>query len=161
VFDSGVAHADKDGVDVMEELPAPLGKQGPSVSAMRLTGAFLLSGLACGAIIGACYLSLVLWLFFEDFGLPVTACIGAVLGVKVQQAIVLLVTAWRPSVLRLLLAGIPAAALALGLHSWLQSSSWRGWAAIVAAGLVVQALVLHYLACARTAAPNHYPNGLS
>jgi len=130
----------------MEETPAPLGEQEPPVSAMTLTGAFLLSGMACGAIVGACYLGLVLWLFLEDLGLPMTACIGVVLAVKVQQAIVFLVTAWRPPVRRLILAGIPGAALALCLQSWLQWSSWLGWAAIVAAGLVVQALVLHRLA---------------
>ena len=115
------------------------------LSAPRLIGALLLSGVFYAVIGGMAYASFVAFALLEGVGIPVTACLGLILAVKTQQATVSLVTSWRPPVLVLVLAGLPAGALVFALHQWLRPGSWLGSTALIALGLMIQSVTLHRL----------------
>jgi hypothetical protein len=86
----------------------------------------------------------ILWLVVGGpLGTPWAICIGAIAGVLIQRAMIFWLTGWRPPLLRLVLASLPALALALAL----MLSRRVHWSAdgAVAAGLIVQSLLLHYL----------------
>jgi hypothetical protein len=134
-------------MDVIDEGPTRVSRERPPVSPLPLIAAFLLSGLTCGVVIGVAYASFFLFAALEGLGIPITLCLGAILVVRTEQSIVLLVTKWRPTAPRLILAGVPAAAFTIGVQHWLHVSSFIGRTLVVAAGLSVQALILHYFVC--------------
>lgn len=55
----------------------------------------------------------------------------------------LFVTGWRPTVLSLVLAARPAAAVAFGLEQWVRWGPWLASLVLVVVGLVTQSLVLY------------------
>ena len=132
-----------------DQARAPAGTQ-PQPSVRRLTAAFLLSGVFCGLIAGIAYTSLVAFALLVGVGIPITACLGVVLAVKTQQAAVLFVTGWRPTVLSLVLAALPAAAAAFGLEQWVRWGPWLASVGLVVIGLVTQSLVLYALVVGET-----------
>jgi hypothetical protein len=120
------------------------GKEAP-VSALRLVVSLLLAGLICGVIIGFAYLSLLLFAPLEGLGVPATACLAAALLIKTEQATVFMVNKWRPAVLPLVLAALPATGVAFVLRGLGHWHGVLGVVSVVAGGLVVQGLVLHFL----------------
>jgi hypothetical protein len=104
----------------------------------------------CGLIAGIAYTSLVAFALLVGVGIPVTACLGGVLAVKTQQAAVLFITGWRPTVLSLVLAALPAAAVAFGLERWVRWGPWLASFVLVVVGLVTQSLVLYALVAGET-----------
>jgi hypothetical protein len=140
-------------VDVTTDQAEPSRGAALHPSVGRLTAAFLLSGVVCGLIAGIAYTSLVAFALLVGVGIPVTVCLGVVLAVKAQQATVLLVTGWRPTVLRLALAALPAAAVAFGLEQWVRWGPWPASGVVVVVGLVTQALVLYALVAGETHPP--------
>jgi hypothetical protein len=120
----------------------------PSVPQLVLIVSLLLAGVICGVIVGLAYVSLFLFALLEAVGIPATAGLAAILLIKTEQSMVGSVTGWRPAALPLILAALPATSVAFGLRLLLQWNGWFGVAVVIAAALVIQGLVLHYLIAA-------------
>ncbi len=119
-----------------------------SVSVLRLMVSLLLAGVICGAVVGFAYLSLLLFASLEGIGIPGTAFLAAILLITTEQAMVFLVSRWRPPVLSLVLSALPATAVAFVLRGLFHWHGWLGIVFAVAAGLAIQAVVLHRLTVA-------------
>lgn len=115
-----------------------------SVSVFRLMVSLLLAGAACGAVIGFAYLSALLLAPLAGIGIPGTAFLAAILLLKTEQATVFLLSRWRPTVLPLVLSALPATAVAFLLRGLLHWHGSLGIVFAVGAGLVIQAVVLHW-----------------
>ena len=133
-------------MDVTDERMQVVTHDPVPASRLKLIVAFLLSGLACGFVIGLGYYSFLLFAFLAGYGIPITLCLVAILAIKIEQSTVYLITNWRPAVPGLILAVIPAVACGGALKLSLHADSLIGYALVAAAGLVVQALILHVLA---------------
>jgi hypothetical protein len=117
----------------------------PLVSVLRLIVSLLLAGLISGAVVGFAYDSVLLFAPLEGIGIPGTALLAAAFLIRTEQAMVFLVGHWRPPILALMLAALPAAGVALALRALFHWHGWLGIVFAVAAGLIIQAVVLYYV----------------
>jgi hypothetical protein len=122
------------------------GRAGDRVpSVLAIYASLLVAAGAFGVILTILFGSFVLFAILIDLRVVLTVALGAVVALFVERAMLFQLTAWRPPLQRLLVSGLPAAPVALAISAWLPWSLWLAIPTAVAAGLLVQALMLSYL----------------
>ena len=121
-------------------------------SACDDTAAPTLFGLMVALLLAEVAFGLVFWLgwIFTLLslivtGAAVTACIAAMLAIEIERAAVQLVTGRTPARLRLAMTGWPVIVVVLAVHARVGWESWNLFVTGIAAGLIGQAVALHYL----------------